>query len=133
MGPNWVTCTQQQRLLLDQQNQEQSTSHEEKQDCSQNVCSNTVAKCPVQVSFNFKGNKNGFGSKLGHMHTIIEDIPHNLMSDNQNYDYQVTVNPASIHFSGNKNGNGTKLGSQAGQDITGETYIPRSMHTDALY
>ena len=86
----------------------------------------------MYVPFNFKGNKNGTGSKLGHMHTTAEDTQHNLMLGNRNYDHQVTHNPALIHFLGNKNGNGTKLGLQAVQNDTGETPIPMSTDTDAL-
>ena len=110
----------------------QSTSHE-KHNSPHNVSSTTPNKCPVQLPFHFKGNKNGIGSKLGHMDKTIEDTPHNFMSDNHISDYQLTVNPASIHFLGNKNGNGTKLGSQADLHITGETYIPRLMQTDPTY
>ena len=110
----------------------QSHSHA-KQHAFQNVCSTTLVTCPVHVPLNFKGKKNGNGSKLGHMHNTAEDTQHNVMLGNRNYDHQVTHNPALIHFSGNKNGNGTKLGLQAVQDDTGETPIPMPTYTDALH
>ena len=112
---------------------EQSINHEEQQDGSQNACFDTFTKCPVQVPFNFEGNKNGIGSKLGHEHTTTEDISDNLMSSNRIHDHHITTNPAPILFSGNKNGNGTKLGLQAGQDKAGEISISRSTSNDALY
>ena len=110
----------------------QSHSHAE-QHALQNIGSNTLGTRPVHVSLKFKGNKNGNGSKLGHMHNIAEDTQHNVMLASRNYDHQVTHNPASIHFSGNKNGNGTKLGLQAVQHDTGENTIPVQTYTDTLH
>ena len=104
-----------------------------KQHSFQNVPLATSVKSSVHVPFSFKGNTNGNGSKLGHMHTSTEGTQHNLMLGDLNYDHQATHNPALIHFSGNKNGNGTKLGVQAVHEDTGETSIPRSTDIDVVH